>query len=159
MDVTQLKDAMSHYVTGVTVVTTRFEGNDYGMTCNSFSTVSLEPALVMWCIRKTSNSYTAFTQGSGYAVNVLAAHQAEVAMGFTQGSQASRFAPLVEQRAPSGLRTIPSTAAWFDCELVQTVDAGDHAILIGKVLATHTHDVPALAYARRLFGQVKPLDL
>ena len=152
MDVAQLKDAMSRFVTGVTVVTTRFEGQDYGMTCNSFNTVSLEPALVMWCIRKTSGSYAAFTQSEGYTVNILAAHQADVAMSFTQGSHAERFTPLTEQHAPSGLRTIAGAAAWFDCELVQIVSAGDHDILIGKVLATHTHNVPALSYAQRQFG-------
>ncbi len=157
MDVAQLKDAMSRFVTGVTVVTTRYEGQDYGMTCNSFNTVSLEPPLVMWCIRKTASSYAAFTQGAGYTVNILAAHQTDVAMGFTQGSHVARFARLEQQRAPSGLRTIAGAAAMFDCELVQVVSAGDHDILIGKVLAISAHEVPALAYARRQFGVVNPV--
>ncbi len=157
MDVAQLKDAMSRFVTGVTVVTTRYEGQDYGMTCNSFNTVSLEPALVMWCIRKTASSYAAFTKSAAYTVNILAADQGDVAMGFTQGSHEARFAPLAQQRAPSGLRTIAGAAAMFDCELVQVVSAGDHDILIGKVLATSVHDVRALAYARRQFGVINPV--
>jgi 3-hydroxy-9,10-secoandrosta-1,3,5(10)-triene-9,17-dione monooxygenase reductase component len=157
MNLAHLKDAMSRFVTGVAVVTTRFEGVDYGMTCNSFNTVSLDPALVMWSIRKTSSSYAAFTQSAGYVVNLLAAHQTDVAMGFTQGSHAARFAPLIEQRAPSGIRTVAETAAWFDCTLFQTVSAGDHDILIGQITSTHAADVPALAYARRQFGVLTPV--
>ncbi len=53
LDIAQLKDAMSRFTTGVTVVTTHHAGTDYGMTCNSFNTVSLDPPMVMWCIRKT----------------------------------------------------------------------------------------------------------
>jgi flavin reductase (DIM6/NTAB) family NADH-FMN oxidoreductase RutF len=83
----QLRDAMSHFATGVTVVTTHFEGEDYGMTCNSFSTVSLDPALVLWSIRKESLSHIAFTQSGGYMVSVLASHQQAVAMQFTRGTQ------------------------------------------------------------------------
>ena len=70
-----LRDAMSHFATGVTVVSTHFEGQNWGMTCNSFSTVSLEPALVLWSIRKESLSHLAFTQSGGYMVSVLARHQ------------------------------------------------------------------------------------
>ena len=60
-----IKDAMSCFTTGVTVVTTRFNGQDWGMTCNSFNTVSLEPALVLWSVRKESQSREAFVQSGG----------------------------------------------------------------------------------------------
>ena len=152
LDTAQLKDAMSRFTTGVTVVTTRHEGHDYGMTCNSFNTVSIDPPLVMWCIRKTSQSHAAFTQGAGYVVNVLAATQQPLAMAFTQGSHAQRFDGVACVRTASGKQRIEGAVAWFDCTLEQTVSAGDHDILIGRVQAVGTQEAQGLAYARRQFG-------
>jgi flavin reductase (DIM6/NTAB) family NADH-FMN oxidoreductase RutF len=152
-----LKDAMSRFTTGVTVVTTQLDGQDYGMTCNSFNTVSLEPPMVMWCIRNNSASFQAYTQSKGYVVNILAATQQAQAMKFTQGSQSERFEGLPLHTAPSGMTRLDGVAAWLDCSLEQTVTAGDHTILIGRVNAVGTHDVAGLAYARRQFGELKPL--
>jgi flavin reductase (DIM6/NTAB) family NADH-FMN oxidoreductase RutF len=157
MDVAHLKDAMSRFTTGVTVVTTEHAGVDYGMTCNSFNTVSLEPPLVMWCIRKNANSHQAFTAGTGYVVNVLAASQASLAMKFTQGSHAQRFQDVPCDTLPSGKQRIIGAVAWFDCTLEQTVSAGDHDILIGRVQAVGTHDAAGLAYAKRQFGVLSAL--
>ncbi len=155
-DTAHLKDAMSRFTTGVTVVTAQFEGHDYGMTCNSFNTVSLDPPMVMWCIRKSSQSHTAYTKGKGYVVNVLAADQQSLAMKFTQGTQAERFLGVETQNTPSGMQRINGAVAWFDCTLEQTVSAGDHDILIGRVQAVGTHDAAGLVYARRQFGVLHP---
>ncbi len=157
MNGAELKDAMSRFTTGVTVVTTRDRGADYGMTCNSFNTVSLEPPLVMWCIRKNSQSHDAFTAGTGYVVNVLAADQEALAMKFTRGSHAERFDGVDCDTAPSGKQRLKGAVAWFDCSLEQTVSAGDHDILIGRVHAVGTHDAAGLAYARRQFGVLRTL--
>jgi flavin reductase (DIM6/NTAB) family NADH-FMN oxidoreductase RutF len=152
-----LKDAMSCFTTGVTIVTTQFNGQDYGMTCNSFNTVSLDPPLVMWCIRKSSLSYEAYRSASGYVVSVLAASQQALAMKFTSGSQAERFDNVPTQTTTRAMKHIQGAAAWFDCTLEQTVDAGDHTILIGRVLSVGTEDVPCLAYSRRKFGVLSPI--
>lgn len=155
-----LRDAMSHFATGVTVVTTHFEGQDYGMTCNSFSTVSLEPALVLWSIRKESHSHIAFTNrtnnGGGYMVSVLASHQQAVALQFTHGTQADRFHNVPVQRSKTNKHPLISGAvAWFDCQLEQVVTAGDHDILIGRVLDFGSHDGESLVYSQRHFGTFK----
>jgi flavin reductase (DIM6/NTAB) family NADH-FMN oxidoreductase RutF len=162
----QLRDAMSHFATGVTVVTTRFEGHDWGMTCNSFSTVSLEPALVLWSIRKESLSHPAFTDrigksgasGGGYTVSVLAKAQQHLAMQFTHGTQAERFHNVPVEHHPVSLRPrIAGAVAWFDCQLEQVVTAGDHDILIGRVLDFGSHDGESLIYSQRHFGSFKPI--
>ena len=153
-----LRDAMSHFATGVTVVTTHFEGQDYGMTCNSFSTVSLEPALVLWSIRKESHSHVAFTDrnvGGGYTVSVLASHQQAAAMQFTQGTQAERFQNVAVERCHSHRPRISGAVAWFDCQLDQVLTAGDHDILIGRVLDFGSHDGESLVYSQRHFGTFK----
>ena len=156
-----LRDAMSHFATGVTVVTTHFEGQDYGMTCNSFSTVSLEPALVLWSIRKESHSHLAFTQSSGYMVSVLASHQQSVAMQFTHGTQEERFHNVPTERSKTHLfdphPQIAGAVAWFNCKLEQVLTAGDHDILIGRVLDFGSHDGESLVYSQREFGVFAPL--
>ncbi len=78
---------MSCFTTGVTVVTAHTKGQDWGMTCNSFNTVSLDPAMVLWSVRKTSASHEAFVTAGGYMVNVLGAQQKDVALKFAQGTQ------------------------------------------------------------------------
>jgi flavin reductase (DIM6/NTAB) family NADH-FMN oxidoreductase RutF len=153
-----LRDAMSHFATGITVVSTHFEGQNVGMTCNSFSTVSLEPALVLWSIRKESLSHSIFTQSGGYMVSVLAKEQQHLAMQFTRGTQEERFHNVaVEHCASSTNPRIAHAVAWFDCKLEQVVTAGDHDILIGRVLEFGSHDGEALIYSQRHFGTFKPL--
>jgi flavin reductase (DIM6/NTAB) family NADH-FMN oxidoreductase RutF len=152
-----IKDAMSCFTTGVTVVTTHHNEQDWGMTCNSFNTVSLEPALVLWSLRKTSMSHTAFIHGGGYVVNVLGANQHALALRFAHGTQPERFAAIEQLRTPQGRVRVPQAIAWFDCRLTQIVSAGDHDILIGEVVDFGSQAAPGLAYAHRQFGVLSKL--
>jgi flavin reductase (DIM6/NTAB) family NADH-FMN oxidoreductase RutF len=152
-----IKDAMSCFTTGVTVVTTHDQGQDWGMTCNSFNTVSLDPPLVLWSIRRNSFSHAAFASADGYVVNVLAAHQRDLALRFAKGSQAERFADLPLQRV-NGMVRLPEVLAWFACRTVDRVAAGDHDILIGEVQDFGLQAGHGLAYAQRSFGVLTPLD-
>ncbi|BDU57565.1 hypothetical protein LMORI2_05470 [Limnohabitans sp. MORI2] len=153
-----IKDAMSCFTTGVTVVTAHTQGQDWGMTCNSFNTVSLDPAMVLWSVRKSSLSHAAFVNAGGYMVNVLGAQQKDLALKFAQGSQHDRF---TEQALVRGLNQHPRLAgviAWFDCRIAQVVSAGDHDILIGEVLDFGVQAGHGLAYAQRSFGVLAPLE-
>lgn len=152
-----IKDAMACFATGVTVVTTRFGGQDWGMTCNSFNTVSLDPALVLWSVRKASHSHEAFLQSGGYLVNVLEKSQKDLAMQFSRGTQEERFAGQTRERSPTERVLLPQSLAWFDCRLWQVVSAGDHDILIGEVVDFGVRPGQALAYAQRQFGTLQPL--
>lgn len=152
-----LKEAMASFATGVTVVTAQYQGKDVGMTCNSFNTVSMEPALVLWSIRRTSASHTAFLQGGGYVINVLARHQKDVALQFTRGNHQERFDGQRVARTNTGRLRVVDAVAWFDCELQQIVPAGDHDILIGRVLSFDRRDAEGLVYSRRTFGTLQPL--
>jgi flavin reductase (DIM6/NTAB) family NADH-FMN oxidoreductase RutF len=153
-----IKDAMSCFTTGVTVVTAHAQGQDWGMTCNSFNTVSLDPPLVLWSVRKTSLSHAAFLAADGYMVNVLGAQQKDLALKFAQGSQQDRFA---DQPIVRGLHQHPrleGVIAWFDCRLAQVVSAGDHDILIGEVRDFGVQPGHGLAYAQRSFGVLAPFE-
>lgn len=150
-----LKDAMSCFATGVTVVTTHAQGQDWGLTCSSFNTVSLEPALVLWSIRRASLSHAAFAAAPGYVVNVLAADQQALAMRFASGTQAERFDGLNTVR-DQGMPRLPQALAWFVCQTVQVVQAGDHDILIGQVQDFGCHSGEPLVHAQRRFGVLAP---
>jgi len=129
----ELRAAFSCFATGVTVVTTRYKDEDIGMTVSSFNSVSLDPAMALWNIQKDAHSLEAYHKSGGYTVSVLGADQGDLAMHFTRGEYAERFAGIDQQRAPSGRVIIPGCIAWFDCELHQIIEAGDHDILLANI--------------------------
>ena len=136
-----IKDAMSRFITGVTVVTTHYDGQDWGMTCNSFNVVSLEPAMVLWSIR-----------------NVLNADQKETALRFASGPQPQRFTEQASERTIQKNIKLVGSVAWFECRLAQVVSAGDHDILIGEVVGYGSRDGKGLAYANRQFGLLNAVE-
>jgi flavin reductase (DIM6/NTAB) family NADH-FMN oxidoreductase RutF len=135
----------------VTVVTTRWQDSDWGMTCNSFASVSLEPRLVLWSIRKAASSLEAFTQSGGFSVSVLSQPQQPLARQFATGDMAARFAGVDVVRQTSERLRLTQAVAWFDCSLHQLVDAGDHHIVIGQVQDFGWRDTAALGFWRSQF--------
>lgn len=157
IDAAVLKDALSRFTTGVTVVTTSHEGQDFGMTCNSFNSVSLDPPVVLWSIRQSSQAHAAFVGSGGYVVNVLAAPQKDVAMKFTQGSHNERFEGVPTQRSATQKPLLTQALAWFECDLLQAIPVGDHTIMLGKVTACGAQAGQGLAYSQRAFGVMQAL--
>ena len=152
------RKALSCFATGVTVITSRWQDADWGMTCNSFASVSLDPRLVLWSIRKAANSLEAFTKSSGFTVSVLAQHQESVARQFATGDMAARFVGVPAQRQASQRLRLTEAAAWFDCQIHQVVDAGDHLIVIGQVMAfDHLESATALTFWRSRFGRFEDI--
>lgn len=147
-----LRNALGCFATGVTVVTTCYQGQHMGLTCSSFNSVSLEPALVLWSLQRNSGSREAFLNSGGYTVNVLAANQRDLVMRFARGSQAERFADLKLEYAPSGRVILPGCVAWFDCSLYQAVEAGDHDVLFGQIEAFDCLQGQGLIYERSQLG-------
>ncbi len=143
-----LRDAFGAFLTGITVVTA-FDSNNnlLGFTANSFSSVSLEPPLLLVSLAKTSRNYKAFTTASGFAVNILAEDQKEISQVFAM-PVADRFAAVKWATGPQGSPVLDEVAAWFDCSMHQVIEAGDHAILIGKVEVFKNGFVNGLGYVR-----------
>jgi flavin reductase (DIM6/NTAB) family NADH-FMN oxidoreductase RutF len=156
-DPADYRKALGCFGTGVTVVTAHHEGQDWGMTCNSFSSVSLNPRLVLWSIRKEASSLPAFTQSGGFTVSVLADSQASIANQFAKGAMTERFAGVPVHRQASQRLRLDSCVAWFDCTVHQLVDAGDHHIIIGQVRDFGWQDAAPLAFCRSQFGQFQAL--
>ncbi len=144
----ELRDAFGSFMTGVTVVTTcKDDGTPLGFTANSFASVSLDPALLLVSIAKTSSNYDNFANASHFAINILAEEQKDVSNTFARPSD-DRFASLAWSVSANQNPIIDHVSAWFDCTTYQIVDAGDHAILIGKVENFASAGFAGLGYYR-----------
>lgn len=143
-----LRSAFGAFATGVTVVTAMDgEGKPIGFTANSFTSVSLDPPLLLACLARTSRNYEAMTNAPGFAINILAESQKEISNTFARPSE-DRFAGLDWSVGPFGAPVIGGTAAWFDCSLQQVIEAGDHVILLGRIEAFGNSDRNGLGYVR-----------
>ena len=144
-----LRSAFSKFPTGVTVVTTRDrEGTPRGFTANAFTSVSLDPPILLICIAKSAFSLEVFTQADGFAVNILSEAQREVS-GVFASKRADKFSTIEYRDGPAGHPLIAGTCAWFDCHLGECVDAGDHIILLGNIADYHSTTENPLGFAQR----------
>jgi len=133
-DSQQLRSALGRFSTGVTVVTSEPEGfAPFGMTINSFSALSLDPPLVLWSLQKNSGQAKAWDVASHFAVNVLSAQQQETSQQYARSQQQS-LQPDSYEVGSKGIPVLRDCIASFECELDSRVDAGDHTIIIGRVL-------------------------
>jgi (E)-2-((N-methylformamido)methylene)succinate hydrolase len=147
-DTKDLRNAFGTFMTGVTIVTTKDEENHLrGFTANSFSSVSLNPPLLLICISKTAASYDVFVRTKYFAVNILAETQKETS-GIFASKRPDKFADQSYSISPHGNPILTGSVAWFDCSQHSVVDAGDHVILIGEVQDYAHTDEPPLGYAR-----------
>lgn len=144
-----LRTVMGSFPTGVTVVAVRdAAGIPIGLTVNSFTSVSLDPPLVLVCIDCRAQSHAALVESGGFAVSILAASQADVARRFAARPSEGRFDGVPWHAAPSGNPVLSGAVAWIDCEIHKLVAAGDHTILLGRATAAGTSDEPALLFHR-----------
>ncbi len=129
-----LKDAFARFATGVAVAACRGPKGGYAaITINSFTSVSLEPPLVLWCLETTAASYPAFMGADSYAISVLAADQQDLSARYAQFSPTPFRDDEVEIRQ-TGAPLLKHRLAGFDCRVHARHKAGDHVILIGEVV-------------------------
>lgn len=148
------KQVMGNYPTGVTVVTTvNEEGTPLGLTVNSFASVSLDPLLILWSIDKNVSSYEPFSKTDKFAVHVLASDQGDICSLFaTKG--VDRFSNCDWELSKNNLPIIKGAAGVLQCETFNRVEAGDHMILIGKVIDIENAGKEPLLYHKRKFGKI-----
>lgn len=133
-DTAGFRRALGTFPTGVAIITTRGpDAKPVGLTCNSFSSVSLDPPLVLWSLRNASKSMDAFRQARGFAINVLAEDQSKLSARFASGSIADKFEGVGHSEGVGGVPLIDDCVARFHCTTFAQHDAGDHVIFIGKV--------------------------
>ena len=147
-DARELRTAFGSFMTGVTIVTTAgIDGTPRGFTANSFTSVSIEPPLLLICIGKNAASRDVFQAAQGFAINILSEQQKDTSVLFAS-KRPDKFLVADWQPGPLGNPLIDGSAAWFDCARHQVIDAGDHIILIGHIEAFSYTDANPLGYAR-----------
>ena len=149
------RDTMSQFASGVTVITTHNEqGRATGTTVSAFSSLSLEPMLLIVCLDKRSNTLLNLLSHQRFAVNILAQPQQQVA--FQCGSRnEDKFSRINYYHGEHGLPLIDGCCAHIECTLHQNIDAGDHTIIIGKPLSITTYP----EHAPMIYHRGKFLDL
>ncbi|WP_328610647.1 flavin reductase family protein [Amycolatopsis sp. NBC_00345] len=150
-DAGSMRRAMGQFATGVTVLTTvTGEGRPAGCTVSAFSSLSLDPPLVLACIDRGRAMHEHLTTAPGYVVNVLRTDQRELAVRFA-GRGADRFAGLRTRPGRHGIPLIDGAIAQIQCDPHAVLDGGDHAIVVGRVRALATHAGDPLLYAQGAF--------
>ncbi len=148
VDPAQFRQLLGRFATGVTVITARdASGRPHGMTANSLSSVSLEPPLLLLSIDHEAAMHGLLVTAPGFAVNILASSQETVSRRFAQDRE-ERFDGIGYQESPRGLILLDGALAHIECERAATHEAGDHTILVGRVVAGSAADGRPLCYFR-----------
>jgi 3-hydroxy-9,10-secoandrosta-1,3,5(10)-triene-9,17-dione monooxygenase reductase component len=142
----EFRKCLSKFATGVTVVTCAdADGRPYGITANSFSSVSLRPRLILWNVAKVSNSLQAFLDAEYFAINILARDQQELSSHFAK-SDHTLFDTVEILRSEENVPLIPGTLACFQCRTFQIHECGDHYIVVGEVVRFESRDAEPLVF-------------
>ncbi len=157
MDTTLLRRAMGRFVTGVTVVTTQaVDGKLEGVTANSFSTVSLDPPLVLWSLSRNSASFDSFHRAPFFTINVLGLGQMALSRHFST-PKVDKLAGIDYRCGHGGCPVLAGTIAHFECSTESVVEGGDHVIFIGRVLDASFHDGEPLVFSKGAYHRAVAL--
>ncbi len=128
------RDVMGSFATGVTIVTTKWEEEYFGLTVNSFASVSLDPLLIVVCISRAARSHDAILRAERYAVNILAASQRKLSERFARDAEKHRFRDLLLREGKTGSPLICDTLGYLDARVRDVHEGGDHTLFVGEVV-------------------------
>lgn len=152
-DARAFREALGSFTTGVTVVTTRGEDGDVGLTANSFNSVSLDPPMVLWSLGKSANSLPAFKAARHFSVHILSENQQELSNRFAARGT-DKFAGIEVGRGPEGIPLLEDCAARFVCRTEYQYEGGDHIIFVGEVLEFSHWDRSPLLFHGGKYGRI-----
>jgi flavin reductase ActVB len=157
VDALAFRNAMARFASGVTVVTTLDgAGLPWGFTASSFSSLSLEPPLVLVCLEKRAESHAAFAAAERFGVSILAAGQDDEAWRFAKrgADKFSGFDTIPGEA--TGVPLIPGALVHLECQMHERLEGGDHTILVGAVVRAVNTDAEPLLHYNRTFGRFQP---
>lgn len=159
IDARELRNVLGAFVTGVTVITTLDrDGRQHGLTVNSFSSVSLDPPLVLWSQSLRAPSHLVFRDAERFAVNVLSEDQVAVSDRFARGG-GDKFAGCGVRRGLGGVPLIEGCAAWIECRREQNLPGGDHMVFLGRVERIERSQTLPLVFGSGRYLVAQPHDL
>lgn len=149
------KSVLARFASGITVITTRdAEGRDHGMTASAFSSLSLDPPLVLVCIANDATMAPVVGSAASFVVNILADSQEALSRRFA-GKLDDRFAGVGQMRGDLGDAILDDVLAWMQCRIIARHPAGDHVIVVGAVEAAEARDARPLLYYRGGYAQLE----
>jgi flavin reductase (DIM6/NTAB) family NADH-FMN oxidoreductase RutF len=146
------RQALGAFATGVCVVTADSPQGPLGLTVNSFTSVSLEPRLILWCLDERSERWPVFAAAERFALHVLPASDRAKAARFARG--VALLSPDEFDRGAGGPPRLPEALARFECAVHDRIQMGDHLVVVGRVEAFSSVEGPALTFWRGRYGSV-----
>jgi 3-hydroxy-9,10-secoandrosta-1,3,5(10)-triene-9,17-dione monooxygenase reductase component len=156
VDPATMRDVLGHFASGVVVVTAAGPDGPLGFTCQSFASLSLDPALITFAPARTSSTWPRIRQVGSFCVNVLAEDQERFSAGFAR-SGVDKFTGVGWRPGPGDAPVLDGVCAWIGCTLWREYDGGDHTVVVGRVrdLAADPSRVPLLFHRGR-YGLARP---
>ena len=156
LDGSHFRTVLGHFCTGLTVITSVDEGEPVGFTCQSFSSLSLEPPLVVFCPGKSSTSWPRIMRSGRFCANVLASDQEDVCRTFATAG-IDKFATVAWASSAAGSPLLDGALAWIEGTIVSETDGGDHLVVVGRVLDfAVSRDADPLLFYRGQYGHFVP---
>lgn len=153
-----IRTVMRHFASHVTVVTGSLDtGELFGLTITAFTSVSLDPPLVLFCVRNESSATELFKKSGRYCVNILAESQRPVAEKFSLTGEAGRFIGLDYYIGKGGSPIIRGCLGYIDCKITRVLQEGDHTIFFGEALNVHGEEKTPLLYLNRNYAKLQNL--
>jgi 3-hydroxy-9,10-secoandrosta-1,3,5(10)-triene-9,17-dione monooxygenase reductase component len=149
----RFRDTLARWPSGVTVVTARDDDEPVGMTAASFSSLSLDPPLVLVCVARSAVSHDGLVGAAGFAVHILGSGQADASARFADPGP-EKFDDYPDERGPFGAPLLPFGVALLVCANHAALDGGDHTILIGRVVFTGLAGTDPLIYCNRGYWRI-----
>ena len=154
MDETTFRAGLSRFGTGVAIITTQDEeGQPTGFTANSFTSLSLDPPLVLFCLSTSSNCLQAFTANPSFGVNILKESQQELSARFAKQDEA-KFSGVSIRAGETGVPLIPECLANLECHTKEIFPGGDHMIFVGEVKEIHLGEGAPLLFYRGTYHTI-----
>jgi flavin reductase (DIM6/NTAB) family NADH-FMN oxidoreductase RutF len=156
VDDQKFKEALGQLPTGISIIATKFDNHLFGLTVNSFTSVSLHPPLVSFCLNKNSSSAKAFNSNNSFAVSILAENQANLSKHFAS-SNYNKFANIQYIIGESSdCPLIAGAICWLECNKLHKYEVGDHIVFVGEVVtAKINNDLKPLIYYARNYWQLR----
>jgi flavin reductase (DIM6/NTAB) family NADH-FMN oxidoreductase RutF len=156
LDQDEFRSVLGRFASGVTVVTVADKhGRDFGITVTAFTSLSLDPPMVLVCIDHEASILPALASASHFVVNVLAQHQEAIARRFSVPDAEQRFEGLGFTRGQSGAAVLEDVLASLECRMVESVPGGDHTIFLGQVESANVRQDTPLLYYRGGYSQLE----
>ena len=158
IDARELRDAFGRFATGVTIITVSSGGEPNGLTANSFSSVSLEPPLVLWSLARNADCFDAFEREDHFAINILNRTQEALSTRFAT-KDIDKWAEVGYRAGETGSPLLAGAIATFECKVQARHDGGDHVIYVGEVLHVQAdQDAEPLGFFRGRYCDIRVPD-